>query len=190
MRRNPNRSCLIEGCEREFSCKGYCSIHYGRMKQTGQPNLRKTAPGVPKQWLLDNSSYDGDECLRWPFAKGKEGYGAFNGKFGRSAHREMCAIVNGPPPEGKKLVAAHSCGNGHLGCVNPKHLRWDSFTENSRDVVRHRGGKMKINEDDVREIRKLRNEITQENIGKIFGISRRTVGRILSGKSLSWVSSE
>jgi hypothetical protein len=48
----------------------------------------------------------------------------------------MCELVHGPSPS-KKHQAAHNCGNGHLGCVNPSHLCWKTPRENSLDMWKH-----------------------------------------------------
>lgn len=53
-----------------------------------------------------------------------------------AASRAMCILANGLPPDGKTF-AIHSCGNGHLSCVNPKHLRWGSPKENAQDARLH-----------------------------------------------------
>ncbi|RKX92020.1 MAG: hypothetical protein DRZ90_14325 [Spirochaetes bacterium] len=38
-----NRLCSIEGCERVHMAKGYCELHYGRLRRTGDPmKVRKT----------------------------------------------------------------------------------------------------------------------------------------------------
>jgi hypothetical protein len=38
-------------------------------------------------------------------------------------------------PEGMMLL--HSCGNGDKGCVNPKHLRIGTPSENNADTLEH-----------------------------------------------------
>jgi len=41
--------------------------------------------------------------------------------------------------------AHHSCGNGHLGCVNPKHLYWGDASQNAKDAAKHKSeGKQEI----------------------------------------------
>lgn len=89
--------------------------------------------GEPLRWLLDHVEYPEKGCLIWPFARDGKGYGSL-GKKG--AHRRMCEIVNGPAPT-PKHHAAHSCGNGHLGCVHPRHVRWATCSENQMDRFLH-----------------------------------------------------
>jgi hypothetical protein len=48
----------------------------------------------------------------------------------------MCELVHGFAPSDNH-EAAHSCGNGHLGCVNPNHLRWDTPSGNAADKYEH-----------------------------------------------------
>lgn len=83
-------------------------------------------------WIADHLDYQGDDCVRWPYT-GVRGYGQlkFDGKI-RKANRVMCELAHGPAP-GPGYEAAHSCGKGHLGCMNPKHLSWKTRTENQRD---------------------------------------------------------
>lgn len=93
--------------------------------------------GKTIQWIRDHQAYQHDDwCLMWPFSRTR-GYGTFVylGK-GYYAHRFMCELVHGEPPT-PAHQAAHSCGNGHLGCVNPKHLAWKTQSENQLDCREH-----------------------------------------------------
>lgn len=99
--------------------------------------------GKAQQWLKDHLEYPHDYCLIWPFCTdGRVGRGLMgvNGKRGW-AHRFMCELAHGPAPEGKPQ-AAHSCGNGHKGCVNPRHLSWKNNSENQLDRSRHGRGRI------------------------------------------------
>lgn len=104
--------------------------------------MRKRAPkqDYPAQhrWLIEHIGHQGDECLLWPF-KCDPVWGRarimLDGRL-QWAHRVMCAFVKGPPPVDKPQ-ALHSCGNGHLGCVNPNHLSWGTNSENAIDRRRH-----------------------------------------------------
>jgi hypothetical protein len=37
------------------------------------------------------------------------------------------------------MMAIHCCGNGHLSCVNPAHLRWGTAKDNGKDAHLHNG---------------------------------------------------
>lgn len=89
-------------------------------------------------WLLAHVQYQGDDCLIWPFSKDKRvgrGRCGYKGKM-YWTHRLMCIFAHGEPPS-PELDTAHSCGNGSLGCVNPKHLSWETRQKNCIDGVVH-----------------------------------------------------
>lgn len=89
------------------------------------------------QWLKAHVGHAGTECLVWPFGRFSNGYGQvyIQGK-NCVASREMCILAHGNPPT-PSHEAAHRCGNGHLGCVNPQHLRWATAAENQADKLTH-----------------------------------------------------
>lgn len=140
-------------------------------------------PGSGLKWLHEHKDYSGDFCLLWPFGR-TEGYGTFgaggSGKL-KYAHRYMCELVHGPAPT-PKHQAAHECGNGGGGCVNPKHLKWKTPSENMCDKTAHGtqtpGPKGKITIEQAREIQALRGKMKQRDIAEMFGISRSNVGYI------------
>jgi len=125
----------------------------------------------------------------WPFSKTR-GYGAFRylGK-GYYAHRFMCQIVHGDPPS-PAHQAAHSCGNGHLGCVNPQHLSWKTQSENQLDCREHgtqakntAGNGGRLNQGMAEEIRSLKGIKTQWQIAEQFRISESAVSDIWLGRT-------
>src|SRR5690606_22017504 len=93
--------------------------------------------GFAPKWLKDHVAHTADDCLIWPYAKLANGYAAIriDGKT-TTAARIMCVAAHGEPLT-PQLEAAHSCGNGHLGCVNPRHLRWATTAENNSDKNIH-----------------------------------------------------
>lgn len=188
--------CTIQPCHRFQYAKGMCQTHYRRMSRHGNP-LLVMVPHAPRnshrEWIQTHLNFQSNDCLIWPFAKNKYGYGksSWNGKP-EAAHRVICALVNGPQPIGK-WMAAHSCGNGHKGCVNPNHLRWATPKENTADAIAHgtavRGERQhcaKMTEQKIIEIRRSTN-LSRREIAKTYGISKTTVGDILTGKSWKWV---
>lgn len=150
-----------------------------------------TPKGQPMRFYQDVVlPYQSDDCLTWPYSKSGEGYALVesNGRTNH-VHRLACGKVNGPPPT-PKHQAAHSCGKGSLGCVNPRHLSWKTQSENERDKLRHgthnrgeRHGMAKLNADTVREIRALEGNLSKRKMAAKFGVSHRTIGNILAGRS-------
>src|SRR5258708_5289386 len=91
--------------------------------------------GTPRLFLFRMRAYAGDECVIWPFGKSKRGYGeaCIFGKR-REALGWMCILAHGEPPTARHQ-AAHFCGAP--SCVNPRHLRWATHTENQADRAVH-----------------------------------------------------
>lgn len=100
-------------------------------------NNRK-GQGAAHKWLVAHIGHAGEDCLIWPFHRDPDkGYG-FLGHNGITykAHRRMCELAHGPAPSSQHH-AAHSCANGHLGCVHPGHLSWKTPEGNAEDRVNH-----------------------------------------------------
>lgn len=140
-------------------------------------------------WLREHIAFDGNECLIFPFNRGAYGYGQF-GLDGELlyAHRWMCEQVHGSAP-GLGYEAAHSCGNGHGGCVHPKHLSWKTKAENRRDSILHgthhrnqRGRKGRLTPEHVLVIRQERGTRTQGSLAAEFNVSAPTIRAVQSGR--------
>lgn len=148
--------------------------------------------GAAYRFLADLVGHQGDECIQWPFSRDKHGRGMLghNGKR-HWAHRLMCELAQGPAPT-PKHKAAHDCGKGHEGCINPKHLAWKTQKENLADCVlhgtqgRHRYGPVgKLKHYEVEEIRSLRDTMTQGALAARYGVSEGTINDIWRGRT--WV---
>lgn len=141
--------------------------------------------GAAFLWLMEHKTFAGDECLIWPFSGNQKGYGqlGYNGKLFK-AHRFMCEQVHGAPPS-LEHEACHSCGKGHDGCVNPRHLSWKTRSENCLDRSRHGrwspnhyGPRGSLNQQQRLEVLALKGRKTQAEIGKMYGVHEDTVGRL------------
>jgi len=130
--------CSVPVCERPAREKGLCTAHAHRLRRHGDPLGGRTFNGEPRKFLAAAKAYDGNDCLLWPYATDGHGYGHVKrwGESPQKVHRLVCEAVKGPPPF-PKAEALHSCGNGHLGCCAPKHLRWGTHADNGRDMVAH-----------------------------------------------------
>lgn len=192
-------TCSVPGCAKREKARGWCSMHYFRWAKHGDPLVGRsnTPSGVPAAFLNTAISYSGDDCILWPYAKNNAGYGQINmGRgFKKLAHRFVCESINGPPPTATAF-AVHSCGNGHLGCVTPKHLRWATPKENSADMIRHgrstRGTASfanKLSERAALEIyRRARAGEPQLNLAVEYGVSQTAVSKIYLGKTWRWLT--
>lgn len=135
------KNCRAPDCDRLVTPKsgqGLCEKHYANWRRRGLIKCKKhQAAGEAESYLRSFVSYEGDDCLIWPYWRDKAGYGACRVNGVRSsAHRHMCIIAHGPPPF-SNAEAAHSCGKGHLGCFSPKHVRWATSAENAADKIKH-----------------------------------------------------
>ncbi len=182
------RICSVHGCSKVHLARGYCKNHYWAFKKYGDPNGRKTAPyGSGLAFLNECLSTETDECITWPFHRMKNGYPMVRSPEGRVtiASRLVCIMAHGEPAS-PNLQAAHSCGNGHLGCVNPAHLRWKTALENTREKIVHgtmlrgsKSGMAKLKEDDVLRIRALlASGGTVSGIARDYGVWPACISRI------------
>ncbi len=187
--------CSVEGCERSVIAHGVCRNHYYRLMKHGSATAGRSSPGSAMAWVEGTAlKCQSDECLAWPFSKASRGYGNMH-VDGRQikAHRFICELAHGPAPNADS-VAAHSCGKGHLGCVNPRHLRWATPSENQMDRVAHgtsaRGSKCvaaKLTEADVLAIRKNEERLSQKELSARYGVAVGTIGGIAQGRAWTWL---
>jgi hypothetical protein len=129
--------CIVDGCDNGGKLRvGLCSRHYKRAWRHGDTSAARRYPerGDPAKYLADHMW---DDCPKWPFARGRGGYGRIQHEGGvRDVHRLVCETVHGPSPS-PDHVAAHDCGKGNEGCFGARCIRWKTRSENQRDRIRH-----------------------------------------------------
>lgn len=140
-----------------------------------------------------------NQVLRPWFHKGYAIVGLYNGP-GKAKylgiHKLVCGAFHGQKPTPRHEVA-HEDGNSRNNeCTN---LSWKTRKENVEDTVRHgrtsKGSKAwnsRLSPEQVLEIRAAykTGEITQEELGRRFGITRLAVHDIISGVTWGWLSPE
>lgn len=188
--------CSVNGCDRSVYGRGLCAKHWQRWRKNGDPEIvGRTPKGTLDLWLKGHANHKGDDCLIWPFFRDATGYGNchFSGQ-GMKASRAMCILAHGEPPA-PEMDAAHSCGNGHLGCVHPEHLRWATKVQNCADMLAHGTRAMgeavwnaKLTEADVRIIRGLVFHMSHSEIAKQFGVRRATIGDVICRRTWKHVA--
>lgn len=191
-----HRICSFQGCGKALVARGLCRPHYDRLMAYGDPSAGRIPNGEATRFLNDVVlPCEHDDCLIWPYAKNRGGYGAVavEGKKWE-VHRFVCIQRHGPPPSDKHC-ACHNCGNGHLGCCNPNHLRWDTQKGNFADKVRHgtytRGeahSAAKLSQCQIEQIRLLAGEMPQAAIARQFGVASSTISAIVHRKVWGWLT--
>lgn len=112
-----------------------CKLHYNRWKRHGDPLAGRTKNGSIPLFIEAAKSYAGDDCLIWPFATVKGYACARIDQKTEYVCQIICEHAHGAPPEGKPW-ALHSCDNGHLGCIAPKHLHWGDAKDNGAEMAK------------------------------------------------------
>ena len=189
-----NKECTIDGCMKKVHATGMCAMHYYRMKRTGKLTARpKAKNGAALAWIRGNASHEGDDCLFWPFGKSANGYAQVRlDGVDVVASRYMCLFTHGEPPT-PDHEAAHRCGNGHLGCVNPRHLRWATRAENMEDMIAHgnsaRGSANPASKLTAAEVLAIRDSDQPAHVlAARYKIKPGTVRDIASGRRWSWLT--
>jgi hypothetical protein len=191
-----NRICDVPDCGKKHRSLGFCEKHYERAKRYGDPLGGGTFKGEPaKFYETVVLTHCGDECLIWPYTRGSDGYARLKLRGEHLVQRILCLDLYGPPPSNEH-EAAHSCGHGMQGCVNPRHVRWASREQNAADKITHgtapRGtncGLAKLTEEDVRKIRSLREAgVPNRVIAPQFSISVTAVSNINTGITWGWLT--
>jgi hypothetical protein len=138
----------------------------------GHANSNKYKPAVNK------NHYEVEEltgCWIWKLSTSPEGYGQYwrDGRQ-RCAHIVYYEALRGPVQEGKELD--HLCRTP--SCVNPDHLEPVTTKVNIR-----RGNVAKLDDDSVRQIRKLICDgLSYKRIGEMLRVSPATVCNVKTGK--------
>lgn len=189
--------CNVIDCNEYRFSSGFCSKHYRRFRTYGNPiGGRNHFNGDSSKWILNNLSYADNDCLLWPYHDNGSGYGRVSiGGKQEYVHVVMCTIVNGQKPTPNHEVA-HSCGQGHLGCVNPRHVRWATPSENQHDRLIHgthtsgeKNWNTKLTENDIGKILELlKTGYTHKWISDRYNVSRENITRIKNGKVWSHIT--
>ena len=130
------RVCSVEGCDRPFRARGWCSTHHQRWRTTGTtddpaPRLAPAWPSAVDRLAAGLVPAD-NGCVEWTGHRAAFGHGRirFDGKQ-IGTHRLAWILANGPIPDG--MFVCHRCDNPP--CCNPDHLFLGTAADNNRDMA-------------------------------------------------------
>lgn len=135
------KTCYANSCDGKILGYGLCTKHYSRVRKNGSLESTWTNCGDPMRFLISLPDIKTDECIIWPFYKGIDKERAvirYNGEACTAAR--VALIVNGYHPPSEKSYALHDpyvCSNP--SCVNLRHLRWGTASENMFDRTIEKG---------------------------------------------------
>lgn len=151
---------------------------------------RKNAPNVPEDIWKRVAIGAPDECWPWLGFTDAKGYGRIkvnNANYG--THRLAYELATGRAPG--DLFVCHHCDNPP--CCNPAHLFLGTTLDNIRDAMskgrlRNLRGiahpNAKLNDDSVREIRRLREAgLTTRELGPRFGVTQAAISAVCTRQS-------
>lgn len=190
------RLCSVQGCcKPAYRRRQVCQGHFRRLQRDGDvaadvPLGCKPPKAPARAFLVECSLLETEECITWPFKRNSFGYASIseNGST-RVASRVLCEIVHGLAPS-PTHQAAHSCGGGRNGCVNPKHIRWATPVENHADRAVHgtkddgeQSANAKLTDADVFMIRGSEGRVRGSDLARKLGVSQQSIHRVRKGKS-------
>lgn len=146
------------------------------------------------RFLLSHVGTETADCIFWPFNTNNKGYGQITvGGVVHRAHRLMYELAYGPIIAEQQVL--HTCHNGHLGCVNPKHLKLGTNLDNIQDKLEAgrqlfgeaQGGAILKNKD-IPAIIALMDEIGPSQAALRIGCSRQALNNIRIGVAWSKIT--
>lgn len=130
---------------------------------------------------------DGDQCVPWPFATNPDGYGRVEvARRSRPAHQLVLETAGQPKPF-DTAEARHLCPEPNRLCLNLRHLRWGTKSENQRDRYVLHGASMagennrraRLTATQVAEIRaRLRSGSRTVDLAREYDVSNANIWQI------------
>lgn len=150
-------------------------------------------PAFARSFLEAALSSTTDLCIVWPYSLTSTGYPQITiaGKI-KKVCRYVCEQVHGPAPSDQRYVAAHAPQECHNPkCINPKHLRWATYSQNEAD--KHLDGTVteyysSLSKLEVADVYAIRNSTESTKVlARRYCVSIVTVQRIKSRKRWAWL---
>lgn len=124
----PASICSIDGCGAKPIARGWCSRHWQRWRNHGDPAFEAVIVGDHERRFWTKVKFS-DSCWLWTGTLNSYGYAKFQiGGRSIGGHRFSYELLVGPIPPHRELD--HLCRV--RSCVNPAHLEPVTARENQR----------------------------------------------------------
>lgn len=188
------RVCTITDCDKPLKARGWCAMHWKRWSKHGDPSYITPDPvSQPKLFIRKAVNSETDDCIIWPFGKTKNGYGGIWHE-GRTigAHRLSLEMKKGAPHSDKHFACHEPVVCHNKACINPRHLRWATASENTQDQIKDgtlpRGEKHYAAHLTETDVRKIRNDHRPyKDLALSYGTTHHNICNIKLYKSWRWV---
>ena len=127
------KGCRVDGCDRPHKGHGLCRAHLVRQRERGDvgtTEVRAWREGLADtaKRLLAKAVEDEHGCLVLAPTEPNGRVRIKRGKKTWLAHRLILVWKTGMNPT--DLDSIHKCERGHMGCINPDHLKFGTRSEN------------------------------------------------------------
>lgn len=187
-------TCYGKDCDRAPKAKGLCGPHYNMKNRLGHVNKPlgfRRPRGALTAALEAASQSTSDDCIKVTMPSRDRVVVNYNGTQMYAA-RAVWFKAHGDP--GASYVL-HTCGNGHAGCINIRHLYLGDHELNMRDKVvddtSARGSRnvhAKLTEAEVQDMRRdLNAGRSCKDAAVKYGVSLGAVTMMTSGANWGWL---
>ena len=165
--------CSVKGCQRNVIAKGYCTLHYQRIKNHGDDNY--TDPRCHgKTNTLEYNSWRGmrNRCYQ---LSGKE-FSSYGGRGIKVCARWLKSFQYFLDDMGERPTPKHQIDRiDNNGDYDPSNCRWVTCAENQKNKSNN-----KLNWIKVREIRaKYLIENNYKKLGREYNVASNTIKAVV-----------
>lgn len=183
-------TCDAPFCRGEQVSLGLCNAHYLRLRAYGDPyggdKPVRSLTLHGKLWWYGWTVVESG-CWEWKGPRDTKGYGRLN-HDGRTIKAHQAILLDLGVVGSTGEVVLHHCDNPR--CVNPEHLSWGTYAQNSADMVRrgrslsnerHPGSKLSW--DQVHWVRDNPENLSAGELGRRLGVTRTNIRDIQKNRT-------